>query len=211
MTDEKFNHRLTQMNYRLFSFPFFIGMHLWLGLSPLHAQAATPELKGIRDIVRQSYWANNQNWLLPSIIAAILLIAYITYRLCKRTPTPPLTAYERAQKRLKEALEYIEHLDDKKFSSRISNTLRQYIEARFGLRAPEQTTEEFLNAARSDENISENALHTLEEFLKHCDLAKFAQFTLGKDKKNQLWQTADQFIKEAEERIITDDGKSRIS
>ena len=67
----------------------------------------------------------------------------------------------------------------KLFHLRISDILRHYIEDRFGVRAPEQTTEEFLiklSQAGSADNIllgSHEAL--LADFLSQCDLVKFAK------------------------------------
>ncbi|KPK22999.1 MAG: hypothetical protein AMJ61_16505 [Desulfobacterales bacterium SG8_35_2] len=67
----------------------------------------------------------------------------------------------------------------KLFHLRISDILRHYIENRFGVRAPEQTTEEFLiklSQADSADNIllgSHEAL--LVDFLSQCDLVKFAK------------------------------------
>jgi len=67
----------------------------------------------------------------------------------------------------------------KLFHLRISDILRRYIENRFGVRAPEQTTEEFLlklSQTGSADNIllgSHEAL--LADFLSQCDLVKFAK------------------------------------
>ena len=67
----------------------------------------------------------------------------------------------------------------KLFHLRISDILRRYIENRFGLKAPERTTEEFLMEL-SQAKLSENALlgshkTLLTDFLTQCDLVKFAK------------------------------------
>jgi len=67
----------------------------------------------------------------------------------------------------------------KLFHLRISDILRRYIENRFGLKAPERTTEEFLIELSRAKSFG-NALlgsHTtlLAEFLTQCDLVKFAR------------------------------------
>lgn len=67
----------------------------------------------------------------------------------------------------------------KLFHLRISDILRRYIENRFGMKAPERTTEEFLielSQAKSTGNAllgSQKAL--LTDFLTQCDLVKFAK------------------------------------
>jgi hypothetical protein len=57
----------------------------------------------------------------------------------------------------------------------VSDILRRYIEARFGLHAPEQTTEEFLLELRR--TLGFDAVHRalLRNFLEHTDLVKFAE------------------------------------
>ncbi len=65
--------------------------------------------------------------------------------------------------------------DVKQFYRRVSNILRHYIERRFGLRAPEQTTVEFLTGLERDEQLPDQYNVLLGAFLTHCDLVKFAE------------------------------------
>ncbi len=64
-------------------------------------------------------------------------------------------------------------IDD--FYLRVSIILRRYIELRFGLRAPEQTTEEFLTALLSTTGLIATHRDLLAAFLQQCDLVKFAR------------------------------------
>ena len=57
----------------------------------------------------------------------------------------------------------------------VSDILRRYIEARFGLHAPEQTTEEFLAELRRTLGFDPAHRALLREFLEHTDLVKFAE------------------------------------
>jgi hypothetical protein len=64
------------------------------------------------------------------------------------------------------------------FHLRISDILRRYIENRFGLKAPERTTEEFLtelSQARSENALLGRHKILLAGFLTQCDLVKFAK------------------------------------
>lgn len=63
----------------------------------------------------------------------------------------------------------------KEFYQKISDILRRYIENRFNLRAPEQTTEEFLSQIRTKSDFDDSHKTLLENFLTHCDLVKFAR------------------------------------
>jgi hypothetical protein len=79
------------------------------------------------------------------------------------------------------ALEHVQHQDlmgqerIEEFYVRVSAILRRYVELRFGLRAPEQTTEEFLVSALATGGLIAAHRDLLETFLQHCDLVKFAR------------------------------------
>ncbi len=74
-----------------------------------------------------------------------------------------------------------------------SALVREYIEARFALRAPEMTTEEFLaNAAQLQQLHRE----LLAGFLSRCDLVKFARFVPDRSERERLLQAAASFVTE---------------
>lgn len=62
----------------------------------------------------------------------------------------------------------------KEFYLRLTGIVRQYIEGKTGIRAPEQTTEEFLRAMRSRNLFSVERSGRLREFLEAADMVKFA-------------------------------------
>lgn len=103
----------------------------------------------------------------------------------------------------------------KLFYQRISGILRRYIEDRFGVRAPEQTTEEFLEAARAARftSIDRSDLALLEEFLNHCDMVKFAEHVPDPTQMNATLETVRAFINRtrSEDAIIelAPDGSAR--
>ena len=68
----------------------------------------------------------------------------------------------------------IESGEIKLFYQEISNILRRYIEKRFGINAPEQTTEEFLDGLKTPATFPVEYQDLLKRFLIHCDLVKFA-------------------------------------
>lgn len=61
------------------------------------------------------------------------------------------------------------------FYERVSTIVRHYIEWRFDLRAPEQTTEEFLTALLHVTGPIATHREALTAFLQQCDLVKFAR------------------------------------
>ena len=61
------------------------------------------------------------------------------------------------------------------FYFRLSDIVRRYLEGRFGIMAPEQTTEEFLREAGRNPVLSEVHKELLAGFLRAADMVKFAR------------------------------------
>ncbi|MFH0982443.1 MAG: hypothetical protein V2A79_13025 [Planctomycetota bacterium] len=62
------------------------------------------------------------------------------------------------------------------FYFRLSHIVRVYIELRFGLMAPERTTEEFLVEVRHSDALRADHKMLLGDFLQSCDRVKFALY-----------------------------------
>ncbi len=62
----------------------------------------------------------------------------------------------------------------KDFYIELTMVVRRYIERRYGIRAPEQTTEEFLAAAADHSEFDSTSIAELKNFLTAADLIKFA-------------------------------------
>lgn len=82
----------------------------------------------------------------------------------------------------------------KEFYERLSNCLRRYIEHRFHWRAPEQTTEEFLEHLRTSDTLAAEHKRELKKFLEHCDLVKFARYQPTPEQINESLTIAEQFV-----------------
>lgn len=90
-------------------------------------------------------------------------------------PKPPhVVAFEELQ-RLK-AMNLPDKGEVKEYYIRLSDIVRHYLEERFSLRAPEMTTEEFLDSVRDSEDLAESHRKLLRDFLSHCDMVKFAKY-----------------------------------
>lgn len=77
-----------------------------------------------------------------------------------------------ALQRLREAWLLIEQ--PRPFAVCVSDAVRQYLEARFGLRAPERTTEEFLEELGKSSALEASHKSLLAVFLAQSDVVKFA-------------------------------------
>ena len=63
----------------------------------------------------------------------------------------------------------------KPFYVELSDIIRHYLEERFSIKAPEMTTEEFLDSLKNSPVLNDIQQQTLKEFLLICDMVKFAQ------------------------------------
>ncbi len=80
-----------------------------------------------------------------------------------------------------------------RFYQEMSGLVRRYVERRFAVRAPEQTTEEFLAAAVRIRPLTEHA-PLLKDFLGACDLVKFARHTPARDEVRRAVDACRLFI-----------------
>lgn len=85
---------------------------------------------------------------------------------------PDIVALERLDELERAGL--IERHEYERLVEGASDVARWYIGERFGLRAPEMTTQEFLSAARRNADLGGEA-ETLGGFLRSCDELKFAK------------------------------------
>lgn len=76
----------------------------------------------------------------------------------------------------------------------LSAIVRQYIEQRFGLRAPELTTEEFLIVAKASAALAGPERTQLAAFLEACDRVKFAGYHPTGDESLANFALAERFI-----------------
>jgi len=117
---------------------------------------------------------------------------------------PHETAFVELEKLLAENL--IAQGKIKLFHLRISDILRRYIENRFGVRAPEQTTEEFLTAVSGirlhEKSILDNNRTLLADFLTHCDLVKFARHEPTTDECEKTVSICREFIEHTKESRV---------
>lgn len=78
----------------------------------------------------------------------------------------------------------------------ISGVVRHYIENRFSIHAPERTTEEFLSELTQTNVLSQTFKGLLRDFLKQCDMVKFAKYGPSQEEIENVYNTAKKFIEE---------------
>ncbi|MEM8835352.1 MAG: hypothetical protein AAGD00_05985 [Planctomycetota bacterium] len=146
-----------------------------------NAFADPAAIKGVRD-PRFALTAEQWQWalLLSALFVACVWALVLRLRGPRRTKRIVAPAHALALARLDALL--AEKLHEranrtflKQYVSELSDVLRWYIEARFDIHAPEQTTPEFLEACRSRVEFNEDDVTTLERFMRQCDEVKFAR------------------------------------
>ena len=151
----------------------------------------------IRDIRGPLHIPNPMAWLYYAI-GALLAAAVATgiWRWFKRHQVlRAKRAYEIAFERLEQAKALMQPELADAFSVAVSNAVRGYIEQRFGVRVTRHTTEEFLariQGGSSGELAGYRGL--LQDFLVHCDLAKFARCLLTIGQMEEMHRSAWDFV-----------------
>ncbi len=103
-----------------------------------------------------------------------------------------LQAFEELNALVSENL--VEKGDIKVFYQKISDIIRRYIENRFYIKAPEQTTEEFLTGIQTRNDFNESYKALLKNFLTHCDLVKFARHQPETEDIQNTFDSSKEFI-----------------
>ena len=149
----------------------------------------------IRDIKGLAPVPHGWLWLVLLVFLLLLLLVWwLKHRRPADVSTPvtpqpsPLEIALAALQRLREAEMPVE-----KFYTQLSNIVRQFIEGRYGLRAPERTTEEFIVEAR----LPEQHMVLLRTFLQEADLVKFARHRPGADDMARAFAAAEKFVRES--------------
>ena len=140
-------------------------------------------------------------WLAAAVIAGLLLLWWVArWRRATRGAREQKSAMEKAQEDALAALEKLFALIDREesrpYAQESSAIVRRYIEARFHLDAPRQSTEEFLEEVQRSPRLTPNHQQLLGEFLRVCDLLKFARTFANRDELKALHEAAINFVKE---------------
>src|SRR5439155_15544120 len=113
-------------------------------------------------------------------------------------PARPPTPAEWARRELDriESFALPESGDPEHFSTLVSQVVRHYLQLRFDLQAPRQTTAEFLTAVRGDPRLSPADRELVRDLLEQCDLAKFARSGLSGGERATLITAARQLVEQ---------------
>jgi hypothetical protein len=141
-------------------------------------------------------WRPAIAWLETALVLAVfcLIIGEMVRRRWRRAAI--LTAEEWALGELKRlaGMELWRNEEVERFATLLSDVLRRYLELRFRLQAPRQTTAEFLEMVQRQPDLGLPQQALLRELLERCDLAKFARLTLSVAECRELGEKVRAFV-----------------
>ncbi len=144
-------------------------------------------------------------WLLAALLLAAAVILVI-YFIRKRKQDRPLMQFRRKPQQPAHilALDALEHLRSKKlwqagkikqYHTELTDIVREYITAKFGIHAIEMVTDEILGAVQ-EKPIEPATRSKLKEMLQLADLVKFAKENPLPDEQERSMNQAIDFVKE---------------
>lgn len=150
-------------------------------------------------------------WAAIAMVAIIALLFVGRWAVRLQRVQRRRSAYDVAKSRLTKTLNAprtsVEQIDQ--FYVSLSYIIRQYIEDRFEMRAPELTTEEFLTSIGRSPDFSADHQGLLRDFLKQADLVKFAGAQPSETEINQAIEKAERFLEETRENspLVVEDSE----
>ncbi len=133
-----------------------------------------------------------------AILAAALVITLIIFLWKRSRKQQAILAHETALQQLLRAQQLIDQHNVDAFVTLIDQTLRSYIEQRFAVSARRQTTREFISRiTKGKESVPEPLAgnkKSLQTWLEHCDLVKFARASLTPEAMSKMLANLHSFI-----------------
>lgn len=140
-------------------------------------------------------------WLFAAVVAVLLglwlLRRYLRATRGARTHARAVEqAYTDALADLERLFALVDRAESRPYAIESSTIIRRYIETRFDLSAPRRSTEEFLVEAQQSPKLSPAHQDSLGEYLRICDLLKFARTLANRLELTRLHEAAVSFVKE---------------
>lgn len=159
------------------------------------------QLRGLRGPLQEQFY-RSRGFRYGAVVVALLLgagLAFGLHALRRRArQRVRASAYDvamgRLQRLLDRGLPAPEAADA--FYVELSHIVRHYVEDRYGVRAPELTTEEFLREARRLAAMQQAHRELLSAFLEVCDRVKFAAYRPVPEESRQALVQARRFLTE---------------
>ncbi len=149
-------------------------------------------------------WQTIVLYSLSAIGSIVLLLLLFKWWKNREVKVRIIPAHETAFAALEALIQsgHAEKGEYKLFYQKISDILRHYIERRFTIQAPEQTTEEFLTDPKMGQTLTREQQQLLKNFLTQCDLVKFAAHKPANQDIQNTFDACKAFIIETQQPTI---------
>jgi len=189
---------------------WFATRALVFGIAPIGNGSPGASIRDIRGPV----------WIYPSLqtvlawVAILVLLATVgwaLYRLSRRIHRAiqlrRMSPRERALEELSDLMNrnLLSKNQVKEFFMELTLIVRRYIERAHHIRAPEQTTEEFLMAASCNPQFRPEVLGKLRAFLQNADLVKFAEYRPESVAVDRAFGTVKDYVETDDQPLPTPD------
>lgn len=205
---------LTQAETRYSITSFRLGDHrvstnipdLVLHVESALASDATSELADIKPMHKLPGRMPRWIWIVLGTAATAFLIGLVSSKLWKhrkviipRAPaTPPHVLAFRALETLK-GRGLLEKDECNPFYTELSLILRAYLEGRFDLNAPDETTEEIVEQLSTSPELNGIQRNILQDFMRQADMVKFAKGRPDRSTMESAFDTTKQFVTETKD------------
>lgn len=162
--------------------------------APTLAALRPPSEPSELPVTRTSRWPL-YGAVVGAIVLALVLLWIFTHRRLAVAVAPALSPSELAQREFERLMQDdpLARGETNTFFVEMTAIVRRYIERSTGVRAPEQTTEEFLRAMRTHESFPAETRDRLRDFLQSADLVKFAAQVPIPDEIEESFRLAQEF------------------
>lgn len=142
------------------------------------------------------YWIYGIVALLLCIIALILVILYIRSKNKGLKSAKYKTPYQEMMDELKsiDKKKFLQRGEQKEFYSRLSTALKNYIGRVYGFSAKELLSDEVVTEVAKKEDVLQDDVRDLKQFLYNADLVKFAKQTLNDDQNMDYRKWVESFV-----------------
>lgn len=195
------------VGHQTFSTPF---PPVILNVETTLAADASAEITDIKPVHKLPGRIPRWVWMVFGVAACAVLIGWLSSKLWKHRetilpkspPVPPhILAFRALEKLHKKGL--LEKNECNPFYTELSLILRTYLEGRFQLNAPDETTEEIIEELSTSPDLSGTQHNILQAFMHQADMVKFAKGHPDRTTMERAFETTKQFVEETSTKLET--------
>lgn len=158
-------------------------------------------IKGPVPLSSDRAWAWGSGGGLAGAAVVTLVVLWVLRHRSREVPEKMISAHEWALRQLQGLVDdqLVERGLVDEFYFRLSMIIRRYVERRFGVRALNRTTDEFMLETQGGPTLSLDYHGTVGNFLRACDMVKFARHAPQAEEINEALKKARDFVDQSAE------------